>query len=501
MPFFTADRSGSFYSEKAMKNKLQRILFFLLTGGLVTGVMLVCSLATSPIYPHNFSYDSAFFRFFGTEILKGKTPYTDVWDNKGPVLFFIQALGALGGTTNKGTNILFLMQLLSAYFSVFCFWQITGLLHGEKLPRWKFFAFLICTSAVFSLTIESGNLSEEWCLPMTCLSFWLLIKYAVRATESPEHPRRYAFLHGIGLGMMTLIRANNAFPVCAGLIVVGIWLIRKKQWKNIFTNILFGILGIACIWMPVFVWFYARGALDEMLYAVFQFNLKYTGMRSFIHYTGEPLVTRYLPIAAAAVILCAYWIRVRTFSLTDMITAAVLAVGIWMLSETNVYLHYFTVFVPILFLVLIRCGDRLGIPEWLLLLGLCGWFGVRNAQRLPDLISLHRQPQMFTAAEKIPEEERDSVIAVNMPPEIYLNYGLEPVSRFCAYQHVHFGVAPELKTEFLKTISEDRPPLWILAFCSGETNIPEVQDLIDRSYIYKFDQSDICYYRLGSAEE
>ena len=178
-----------------------------------------------------------------------------------------------------------------------------------------------------------------------------------------------------------------------------------------------------------------------------------------------------------------------------MICSSVLIVSAIMLIKSNVYLHYFTVFIPVLYLVLIRCADRIRIPEAVILIILCAWFGFRNVQRLPDLLSLHRQRQMFTAAERIPEGERNSVIAVNMPPEIYLNYGLEPVSRYCAYQHVHFGIDPAMKQEFLKTLT-DKPPLWILAFCSGETNIPEVQQRIDEAYQLQFDESDVCYYRL-----
>ena len=457
-------------------------------------MMLVCSLATSPLYPHIFSYDSAFFRFFGKEILEGNTPYKDIWDHKGPVLFFIQALGAIGGTTNKGTNILFLMQLISLFLSVFFMYKIYQLSAGEKTPLWTFSAILICTASVFSLTIESGNLSEEWCLPMICCSFYLMTKYASNTKTDPKHPLFFAFLHGIDLGLMFLIRANNALPVCAGLFVIGMYLLYKKCLKNAIANILFGLIGIILVWIPVFGWYFKRGALSEMIYATFTFNLKYAQFRSFMKFSGELFATRYLPMITATLTILIHWYKTRRFRLSDGIITAILIVSVWILSRTNVYLHYFTIFVPVLFFVLILCADRIGFFEMVLMFMLCIWFGWQNIQRIPDLIALHRQPPMFTETEKIPFNERDSVIAVNMPPEVYLNYDLEPVSRFCAYQHVHFGIAPELKTEFLNTLSND-PPKWILAFCSGETHIPEVQELIDRDYIYRFDQSDICYYQ------
>ena len=480
---------------KKIKNKWPQILFLFFTGGLITVVMLVCSLGTSPVYPHNYSYDSAFFRFIGAEILKGKTLYVDIWDHKGPILYLIQAVGALKGTTNKGINIIFGLQLLSLFISAFFVYKTNLEINGKKTSLRKVFALLVCVCSVLSLTIESGNLSEEWCLPITCCCFFLLMKYAEREKTSHGHPWQYAFIHGIGLGLITLIRANNAIPVCAGIIAVGFILLKQKLYKNLFLNFICGVLGIMCVWGPVFGWLYLRGALDDMIYAVFQFNMKYTGMRTFIRYTGEPFITRYLPLASAAVIFCIYLNRSRTFLLTDFILSAILATGIWMLTDTNVYLHYFTIFIPILFLVLVRCSEKMRALEAIILLILFGWFAYQNIQRLPALIDLHRQPPMFTAANNIPDEDRKSVIAVNMPPEIYLNYDLEPVSRFCAYQHVHFGVAPELKREFLETLSEN-PPLWILAFCSGETNIPEVQEFIDSHYVYRFDQSDVCYYQL-----
>lgn len=462
---------------------------------LLTGFMLVFSLATSPLYPHNFSYDSAFYRLFGSEILKGRTPYKDIWDHKGPVLFFIQALGAAGwkAGNNKGFNILFLLQIISLSLSVFFLYQTYRIYGNQNRAGLKFSGIMICVLAVFSITIESGNLSEEWCIPMICCSFFLMMRYAKHTKYSVTHSRRYAFFHGIFLGTIIMIRMNNAIPICAGLLIVGIYLMIKKQWKNLIENILAGIIGILCILTPIFVCFQSWDALQEMIYAAFTFNFKYIHIRSYIPYSGEPFITRYLPIAAAGSIYLIYLIRKHKIELADCITAAILAASTWMLTDTNIYLHYFTIFIPVFFLVLIHCAKRMKLPEALILLAVSAWFVTLNIQRIPDLIALHRQGPMFTAAQQIPEEERDSVIAVNLPSEIYLNYGLTPVSRFCAYQHVYFAIDPEMKTEFLDTLSEKKPQ-WILAFCSGETNIPEVQALIDNQYQYKFDQSDICYY-------
>lgn len=432
----------------------------------------------------------------GTEILKGKVPYADIWDHKGPVLYFIQALGAVGGTANKGTNILFLMQLLSNFFTTFLMFKTYRILNPKGEKRFLFLFIIVCFCAVYSLTMESGNLSEEWCLPMLAGSFYLFAKYITDSRNRPEHPPIYAFLHGIGIGLTTMIRANNIFPVLAGLIVIGICLIINKRFGNIAKNIAAGAAGILVIFLPLFLWFYSHGALSDMIYAVFTFNLSYTQTRTFVAYQGKEFITRYLPVAVTVIIQVLYLIKKRSFRLPDLIMPASLLTAVWMMMSTNVYLHYFTTFLPVMAFILISASDRMGKPEVSLLLCLCLWFGYQNVNRVEDLLSLHRQRQMFDAAENIPLEERDSVIAVNMPPEIYLNYGLEPVSRFCAYQHIHLNYVPEFRAEFLETIRTN-PPLWVLAFCSGETNIPEVREIIDSRYQYRFDQSGICYYHLN----
>lgn len=210
------------------------LLYWTLTLAILIGVMFLISLGTSPVYPHNFSYDSAFFRFIGKEILKGKVPYRDVWDHKGPVLYFLQALGALGGTTNKGTNILFLMQLLSISVSTYFQYKIYCLFEDDSRSFTKFMMYLISLCSVFSITIESGNLSEEWCLPMTCCSLYLLTKFSVNAKNDGKHPRAYAFIHGIMIGLMMLIRANNAFPVCAGIFFIGFFFVYKETISKFF---------------------------------------------------------------------------------------------------------------------------------------------------------------------------------------------------------------------------------------------------------------------------
>src|SRR3972149_2535829 len=54
-------------------------------------VLIVSKLSTPAVsYPGR---DGGIFLYIGSLILKGRIPYLDVWENKGPLVFYINALG------------------------------------------------------------------------------------------------------------------------------------------------------------------------------------------------------------------------------------------------------------------------------------------------------------------------------------------------------------------------------------------------------------------------
>ena len=56
-------------------------------------VLLICS-KSSPLYPLNDWVDANTFLTIGRGSLHGKVPYRDLYEQKGPVLYFIHTLAA-----------------------------------------------------------------------------------------------------------------------------------------------------------------------------------------------------------------------------------------------------------------------------------------------------------------------------------------------------------------------------------------------------------------------
>lgn len=80
---------SEFKSKKTRKNL---IIYAFLTLFCIAFLLLL-SASTSPLYKDLCDGDSSIFIFFGKAITLGKDAYRDYFDHKGPILFYINALG------------------------------------------------------------------------------------------------------------------------------------------------------------------------------------------------------------------------------------------------------------------------------------------------------------------------------------------------------------------------------------------------------------------------
>ena len=479
------------------KLSLRELLYLIILFFILTGLMLIFSTSTSPLYPNEYGYDSAFFRFIGDSILKGKTIYKDIWDHKGPVFYFLQAIGALHGTRNEKISLIFVMQICSLAASVYIMDRTDRLEAKTKHQRLRFALLLTCALSVcftFFSGGEAGNLTEEWSFVPICFSLFLFVKYALNASQIPTHPCRYAFWHGINFALLAFTRINNAISICAGIVIIGIYLIYKRQWKNIFQNILSGVLGIAIITIPVMLYFQQKHALNDMLFAVFGFNFRYIDQNTHIDLNPANLFIKYFPIIFTLLIWIIHFFRAHKLCLIDAISLAVIISNAGLLLHNNIYTHYFVVYFPVLFFTLIlyvRPNHRL---EMILTLCLSIIYIRTSFQVAKTDISADYSPSFRTENLFIPKSERNSAIAVNVNPKIYLNTGIFPVSRFAANQSLLFSVMPEFEEEFHSTI-ENEQPLWIITPCKLENTLLKIRHLIETQYEYRFSDTPYCFYR------
>lgn len=311
---------------------------------------LLVSIQLSPANPLNALplRDSGVFLYSGQQVLQGKVPYLDFWDHKGPLIFYINALGLwLGRGLRWGV---FLLEWLLLF---------GGTLLGYLALR-KFFgkgAALLGTAVwLFTLpgVLQGGNLTEEYSLFFTFLSFFLFTRYV-------HHPRAF-HLTGIGLCLAAnlLLRPNNAaFTtfIILGLLAAPVIRINYAQfWRRTGLVAAGLIIGLT----PFLLYFLATGAFDDMISAYLTYNFNVSlGSRRALHsnpvFIVETLGVSALILLGSALAVGFRVLRQRQKPLDEkyLILWIILLAGIstelaLILFSSNLHGHYLMSWLPYL---------------------------------------------------------------------------------------------------------------------------------------------------------
>ena len=84
----------------------KRAVIYLSLSAFCAVFLLLLSASTSPLYTSYCDGDSSIFMLIGKAITMGKNVYTDYFDHKGPILFYLNALGFAVTKTKAGVFII-----------------------------------------------------------------------------------------------------------------------------------------------------------------------------------------------------------------------------------------------------------------------------------------------------------------------------------------------------------------------------------------------------------
>ena len=489
-----------------MKNAEKRV-FLALLGIFLLGMMLV-SVSTSPLYQFSFGGDSAIFTLIGKGIVNGKIPYVDLFDHKGPILFGIEALGyGVGGRAG-----IFLLQCVFGCITLFGIYKIYIMFseQGEQKTKDLFLIF-IPVYAMFFYTFEGGNLTEEYSLPFIASCIYLMMKYAMNVKNKEEHSPVYAFYYGICFGILAFIRVNNAVSICAGILAIAVFLVIRKKYKNLLSNILCGLLGILFIALPVSLYFAVLNAWDDMIYATFIHNIRYAAATSSQSIFADPLksMATYLPVVLSLICLISFGIELkrekRKAEFVDVVIGCMLICNFMCQAISNSYAHYFAIYVPVFLLVLTKYKNEgtkvvkaIKITMLVLSVMVSGFFvakstatAVYNGLLTSDYRMQHEK--ITEAFSVIPENERDSVIGYNIHARVYMNGDIIPCYKYYTFQKWWSVSNPAINEEFMKWLEEEKP-LWVVKH-PGEKETKLMQ-ILEEDYELKNESKALFVYRL-----
>lgn len=211
--------------------------------------------------------DSCVFKQMGLTILSGKIPYLSLFDHKGPILYFINAIGlGIGGRFG-----LFMLSVINLTIVLRLWYAIAKHYVSGALS----FLPVLITLLFYLRVMEGGNLTEDWCLLPLSYSLYLASRMLVHKV-SPSFVD--SLFLGMSAGIILFIRVNNSALLVCAFILIGYLSISYRTYKNLFNNMMGMILGFAFVVISVLLFFffnYGQVGVTEMLYGTFFFNFEY----------------------------------------------------------------------------------------------------------------------------------------------------------------------------------------------------------------------------------
>ena len=241
-----------------------------LAGLLSVAVLLVCS-KNSPLYPMNDWVDVNCFFTVGRGMRHGLTPYLDLYEQKGPLLYAAYALAAwISETSFIGVFI-----VEAACFAAFLY--ISGrtaeMLSGTP-AAYMWAAAGLGIGVPLSPAFSHGGSAEELFLPVFALGIYLTLK--AMKERKPLTARQ-----AVGLGACGAAALWTKYTFCglfAGLaLAVTAWYIADFRGKGLWKAVLQALAGAGIVTAAVLVRYAAAGALPALWQAYFTDNLtRYT---------------------------------------------------------------------------------------------------------------------------------------------------------------------------------------------------------------------------------
>lgn len=462
-----------------MKKQNTNVCTFILLFVLTFIFILLFSYTISPVIPC-WSLDSHMFQELGLSILHGKTPYVDLFDQKGFYLFLYNALGL---AINRVWGLPILQSL---NFSACIFLIIASIesISATRLSIWKRVAVAFCFLCL-DFGFEGGNACEECNLLFIILPIYLSIKSIWERTF--ELGIYELFCIGGCAGCTLFIRANNYMPVLGFLLVILAINLYRKKYKYCLRSIGIVFAGFITLLLPCLLYFGFKGgmsAIDEMWYGTFTSNVEYAVKDSLLDQSLLFLLKSYFCNLFLILVSVLLWRKNKLLSVAFLLSILLgsLTVG------RALYRHYFIVFIPLYCILTFSIWElqknRLwGTLSFLIVLLICINPGLRYYELVKSrsLETVRCREEFSHVIENIPESDRQKIWNLNAMSglDLLVSRDIVQMNRFMVPWHADFfSRFKGLESEKIQAVH----PEWVLLdrkFPLSESD----RDMIVREYL------------------
>ncbi|MCD7824891.1 MAG: glycosyltransferase family 39 protein [Clostridiaceae bacterium] len=457
-------------------------------------LLIVCLIWLLPTSTHSPLYngelptgDASIFTMMGKAWANGLIPYKDIFDHKGPIIFFAYMIGYL----IKPELGIFLFELLAIWVSVVFAYKIGCLVYGRTAGVVSVLCVLL-----YSTVLEFGRaLTEEFNLPVLMISMYLMLRYLYAPKENTCHPPRYAFVYGIAVAVSFYLRTTNCVAVCAGVLCITAYLLANKEFLCVLKNGLAFLTGAALVLIPFAVYFYLNNALGDMLWGTFFYNFEL--ISDPVSHSLSNLAT-YLFLLLPVLVVCYVCItELRETRFLPITVLVMCLLSILIVTHGKLYKHYYIILMPFIpvavgmifkriqqssrrvsFYVCMGIALLFCTPTWTTEISEATNVWI-NGYEISDY-----EEAAVKMASVIPEEDYTSVIGYNTSSLWYLYTDIMPCYKYYTLQDSQSSHSLTMQKENAE-FYQSGAAKWVVV--EDEIEMLEVEKAINENYILEFE--------------
>lgn len=284
---------------------------------LMAAVLLGLCSRCSPLYPINDWVDANIFFTTGKSMLAGRVLYRDVFDHKGPLLYFLYGLGSL--LDRRGFGGVFVLEVLAFAAYLYIGWRTVRLFVPDAGPLWM---ALPAAAVVTCRAFVWGGGAEEICLPLLAAAEYRTLAFACTpAAQRRPMPGHTVVGMGMLAGCVLWIKFNILGFFIGSMVFLAAVYAARGWWRTLGKSCMQYLGGMAVATVPWLLYFAVNGALQDCWQVYFYDNLfLYTArgtaasgsllqhmlQRGWWGCYDSPLLALFLAAGIAAVLVYAY---------------------------------------------------------------------------------------------------------------------------------------------------------------------------------------------------
>ncbi|MEN6434713.1 MAG: hypothetical protein ABFD58_02745, partial [Anaerolineaceae bacterium] len=210
---------------------------------------------------------NAFFTM-GKGMMHGLVPYRDLFEQKGPLLYFVYGLASLVSYRTFIGG--FILEVIAFTFFLFFSFKSLSLFMDKKLAliSLPILSILILNLKAFT----HGGSAEELCLSLLAVSLYHLLRY-LKSDKPAADTFQIFFWNGLIAGCILWVKFSMLGFWLGWFLAFSIGLIAQKQVGQAFRGIGTFLGGIAAATIPWVIYFWVNHAIPDWINTYFVINL------------------------------------------------------------------------------------------------------------------------------------------------------------------------------------------------------------------------------------